>query len=228
MAKRYRQSKLSFRRSKRRRRSRRKRFTRLTNVVPATKTVKLRYVDQFNLDGPLGINSTKVFRANSIFDPDFSVGGHQPLGHDQWAVFYDHYCVIGAKITAKFVSTGNIATTDACMVGILLKDNSNTIAAPTTIMEQTNSGYAVLTNSNASQTRTIRKGYSARKFFNLKDVKDNRALVGAAVGSNPSEDAYFHVYQTPLSTADDARPIRVIVTIEYIVNLSERKSLVAS
>lgn len=228
MAKRYRQSKLPFRRNKRRRRSRRKRFTRLVNITPATKTIKLRYVDQFNLDGPTGVNSVRVFRANSIFDPDYTGTGHQPLGRDQWSVFYDHYCVLGAKITAKFVSTGSTASTDACMVGILLKDNSTTIVSPTTIMEQTNSGYAVLTNSNASQTKTIRKGYSARKFFNLKDVKDNRALVGAQFGSTPPEDAYFHVYQTPLSPSDDARPIRVIVTIEYIVNLSERKSLVQS
>lgn len=40
-----------------------------------------------------------VLRANSIFDPEFAVGGHQPLGHDQWKAFYTRYTVIATKIS---------------------------------------------------------------------------------------------------------------------------------
>lgn len=227
MPKRFRQSSIRRFAKKRRRRSRR-RLTKLTNIVPATKTVKLRYVEQFTLDGTTGVNAATVFRANSIHDPNFSGVGHQPLGHDQWAAFYDHYNVIGSKISVKFVSTGGIGNRDSYIVGILLKDNSTTIPSAENIMEQTNSGYKICTTAAAMQTVTVRKGYSARKFFNLKDVKDNRALVGAQFNNNPTEDAYFHVYQAPLSSVDDPLPVRCIATIEYICQLTERKSLASS
>lgn len=201
-----------------------------SNVVPRSKVVKLRYVDQFTLDANAGLVSSRVYRANSIHDPDFSGLGHQPLGHDQWGVFYNHYNVIGSKITAKYVSTGiadNAA--DASMVGILLKDNTTVIIDPKLIMEQTNSGYGILTQADANQTKTIRKGYSTKRFFDVQDVKDNRQLLGATFGTTPTEEAYFHVYQAALNTnTHDPGPILVIITIEYLVQLTERKSLSAS
>lgn len=59
-------------------------------------TVRLSYVDNFRHDvaqnGSSG--SIQVFRANSIFDPDFTGTGHQPIFRDLWASQYDYYAVI--------------------------------------------------------------------------------------------------------------------------------------
>ena len=201
------------------------RYRNLKAVVPDKHVVKLRYVQQFDLDASSLINNSRVFRANSIFDPDFTGVGHQPLGHDQWAVFYDHYNVVGSKITAKFISTSAASNIGASVVGILLRDSSTLVPVPTDIMEQTNSGYGIMTNSGATQVKTIVKGFSCKKFFGLKDIADNRAMVGAAFGSNPSEDAYFHVYQAPLVTGEDPTLCHCIVTMEFMVQLTERKVL---
>jgi len=35
-----------------------------------------------------------VFKMNSIFDPDYTGGGHQPAFHDRWALLYKHYRVL--------------------------------------------------------------------------------------------------------------------------------------
>jgi len=59
--------------------------------------VKLRYAEDVNISAGIALGSYD-FRANSIFDPNLTGIGHQPLGHDQWAVFYDHYVVLGARI----------------------------------------------------------------------------------------------------------------------------------
>lgn len=218
--------------SKHRRRTtkrRRRRKGTLKNIVPDKHVVRLRYVQQISLDAATGGVNTWVFRANSCFDPDFTGTGHQPLGFDQWSEFYDHYNVIGSKCTAQFIATGVNSATDGSMVGILLKDSSPAItSSPSAIMEQTGSGYSILTGQNATGTKTIRKGYSARRFFGLKDVADNRNLVGASVLANPVEDAFFHVYHTALNAGGNPRPVDVVVTIEFLCQFTERHTLAQS
>lgn len=47
-------------------------------------------------------------RLNSIYDPDYAIiAGHQPLGYDQWANFYQNYRVYKAKVICEFTNVGN-------------------------------------------------------------------------------------------------------------------------
>lgn len=59
-------------------------------------TVKLTYADNYRHDisqnGTAG--SYQHFNMNSIFDPDSTGTGHQPLMRDLWASQYDYYAVI--------------------------------------------------------------------------------------------------------------------------------------
>ncbi len=49
-----------------------------------------------NVTGQLG--AEVAFRMNSLFDPDFSAGAHQPYGFDQLATLYDKYVVHGVTV----------------------------------------------------------------------------------------------------------------------------------
>jgi len=60
---------------------------------PKTRTISLPYSDQGSFVNVSGLRRDYTFRLNSIFDPDFSGVGHQPLAHDQWQLFYNHYVV---------------------------------------------------------------------------------------------------------------------------------------
>lgn len=39
-----------------------------------------------------------VLRGNSLFDPEYAIGGSQPYAHDQWAAFYTRYRVYGSAL----------------------------------------------------------------------------------------------------------------------------------
>lgn len=54
------------------------------------------------VSGNSAIVHATVIRANSLFDPDFSLGGEQPLGYDQYAALYKKYYVKGVKATVDF------------------------------------------------------------------------------------------------------------------------------
>lgn len=219
------------RRSKRRKTVRRPRRLRPTNtIVPASKVVKLRYVDFITLDPAAGTSAVRnIFRANSVFDPNQTGVGHQPLGFDQWSVFYDNYIVIGARCKATFMSQST-SIQGSAVVGVILTDSTASLPIATTIMEQPNSKFALMTNMDANQKKTVTKNFSAKKFFGLQSVKDNRATIGAAVTADPTEEALFSVYAASYDSAATIDPssIKVSVTIDYIVMFTERKTLAAS
>lgn len=199
-----------------------------TASVAPSQLVKLRYVESVVINPATGLVGAHIFSASSIFDPDVTGGGHQPLGRDEWAIFYDHYTVIGSKCTARFFSDTSAANTGNAMVGVMVKDNATTTNTPSTMLEQTNTYPKMLTNSSAQGAVIATKGYSAKRFFGLSNVNDNRTVVGAQFGSSPTDQAYFHVYVTPTTSSDNVGDVNVVVTIEYLCLMTERKTLTAS
>ncbi len=66
-------------------------------ALPAEVSVDMVYQDRFNLATSSGVAGTQVFQANSIYDPDFTNVGHQPMYRDQWAAIYQRYKVVTCK-----------------------------------------------------------------------------------------------------------------------------------
>lgn len=50
---------------------------------------------------PAGITTDHIFRGNSLFDPNYSGGGGQPIGFDQYANIYTHYEVLASSISVR-------------------------------------------------------------------------------------------------------------------------------
>lgn len=65
---------------------------------------KLSYSDSITLTtGTAGIyGSEQVYRLNSLFDPDLTSAGHQPLFFDQLSAMYNQYMVRGCKLELTF------------------------------------------------------------------------------------------------------------------------------
>lgn len=54
------------------------------------------------LSGASQVVHSTTMRANSLYDPDHTLGGEQPLGYDQYAALYKKYYVKGLKVTVDF------------------------------------------------------------------------------------------------------------------------------
>ncbi len=61
-------------------------------------TVKMTYADTITVDAGAAAITSHVYRAASIFDPDQTAAGHQPLNRDEYALFYNNYRVLTCKI----------------------------------------------------------------------------------------------------------------------------------
>ncbi|AXH75925.1 MAG: putative capsid protein [Cressdnaviricota sp.] len=221
------------RRRGRKRTYRRRRYSsRLpTTLVPSTKVVTLRYCQDVTIDGTIGGPGTYQFRANSIFDPDYTGVGHQPLGRDQWAQYYDHYIVIGAKITATFHSRGS-GSTATSYVGVALTDAVNQIDTDyQTAVERNNYHLTFLGQADSGRPVVhMSKTYSPKRFFGIKDIGDNQLRLGAKQEANPTEDIYFVLmsYAATPVLGTDPLAVGVSVVISYIVRFTERRRIVGS
>lgn len=191
---------------------------------PRTTVLKLKYVEGFGLDAGIGLASTFVFRANSIYDPSYSSVGHQPMNRDMWANLYKRYTVIGARCNLRVFSQ---STTNSygVLAGIVVNEDANLAdLTPSTLMEQ---GLVRYVMANATVTAgsgrglSVSKNFSAKKFFNVANISDNKDL-GANQDNNPVRTAKFICIVSPTpGSAVDLAQVHCVVTIEYLVLFSE-------
>jgi len=198
---------------------------------PETKTVKLKYCDYFTIDPQTGGSlGSYLFRANSIYDPNYTGTGHQPLGYDQWAGLYNHYTVISSKINISIIP--NLTTSQYLpgnVVGIFLSDDVTFSGTNLTqLMEQGYTNYKYLQMYPGNGVDTLKHSFNAKRFYNVKDVKDNQVTLGALVGSNPSEEAYFVCFVGAADSTTDTASIGCVVTMEYLVTFTEPKEIAQS
>lgn len=169
------------------------------------------------------------FSANSIYDPNLSGGGHQPLGRDQYGLVYDHYTVIGSKMKVTFFSTRSEKQSVTMWCGTCLQDTQNTLTSLSEILEQGNAnGGLLLTHDESGQQSGVHtQFYSPKKMFHMgKGSIVSNPRVCASMGGNPTEDAvYTLLVVQPGGSSVDPNSISALVEIEYIVTFSERKTL---
>lgn len=184
---------------------------------PNSRLVKMRYCTHVNLDPGAGTLATYTFRANSVYDPDFSGVGHQAIGFDQWSLFYGEFVVIGSKISVLYNKVGNDGVNQ--IVGISLNNDSTTIGTDyTTMIERGQCKWKLMQPTNNGQNdHKIRKGFSAKKWFNIKDIKDNTPRIGHDASGNPVQSAFFTVFANALDQASDPSVANYLVTIDYLV-----------
>jgi hypothetical protein len=167
-----------------------------------------------------------------MYDPDITGTGHQPKAFDQWMLIYNHYNVVGSKVSAKLVSTHGadnyiwgITTTptddqlDGKLLSYCLENRYNT-GYRTIGSQYSNSGQRAL--SNVAQTSR----YSQKAQFG-KNSSQKANLTGNA-SANPTEQQCFELWIAPVNNVATNQTASFIVTIDYLALLTEPRILAQS
>lgn len=153
-----------------------------------------------------------AWKVNSLYDPNSSGVGHQPLYTDTMSQLYNNYCVIGSKCVARFFPSGSLSTTT--MIGGYINDNTSAAAVSdyNTIVEQSMGKKAILL-PGCSKPAVITLRWSGKKQWG-KGFLHNPQMT-ADPNNDPAEKQYFDFF----SIANDGTTsvtIRCEVTITYI------------
>lgn len=162
-----------------------------------------------------------VFRANSIYDPDYTatLTGHQPTGFDQLMVMYNHYTVISANITVTFQNPSKVPL--LCLIDLSGDPSPSTDVKD--VIENGSCTYAVLPPQGADDysAKTLKFRCNPNKFMGISKPMSNGLVRGSGT-TNPSEGCYFHVYlHTSSSDSPVAFKVPINVTLEYVTILTE-------
>lgn len=199
------------------------------STIPRKQTRKLVYSDVFARDAGSGVAASYFYSCNSLFDPDRTGVGHQPMGFDQLMEFYDHYTVIGAKLTLKALSQSTTLPGANQVITVKLRDSTTgPPAAVTTAIEQGECTYGLLGSADgASAQLTLQKGVNPVKFLGRAGPLTDSQLKGSS-GSNPLEECFFQISLQALGAGDDPPAVDFLVTIEYTAIFTEPKPLIGS
>ena len=229
--------------ARRRRRYRRSRAA--TSMLPTTFTgarprmVRLNYQDHIQMSvSNTTIATAHRYYANNLNKPDFDSpsGGHQPYGHDELAIFWQKYKVVGARMTCTFSKIGDSAS-DAPVYGLIhlndstdLKDAVGPDSNIRVLMERPGfKNYKLIPQLYASPRGvTVSKGYSDRAMWkNRVSSEDTIGEFNAVRGTSaayPASLAYFHIIiGTPVLSAI-TQTVQVKVDITYMCQLIDAKS----
>ncbi len=166
----------------------------VTNIGDRART-KLRYVDINSI--PLtGLNyGEKIYRLNSVFDPDYSGAGAQPLGFDQWAAFYTRYRVLAAHYKCEFAAPTSLAE---CSVG-LIPNLVNTIDNVDSYVYAEPYAQSTIFSTNGGWKPTLDGEITMEKMFGLTRSEMSEENYTALTSANPVNMAYLHVRAATLS-----------------------------
>lgn len=217
-----RKSKRSFKRKRNfRRKFRKSNFSKAP--MPNRFATKLRYVGSAQLNPAVGLPAVHVVNAIGCFDPDVTAAGHQPRGFDQLMTMYDHYTVIGSKITVDFCNTANSAG-EASTIGIAVKDTATAYTDANNYLEGRNIISTVLPSANTggpAPMRTLHKAMSTRKFLGVSKPLSSDTIRGD-VTANPTDSSYFHIFiQALANVAADLPSYAIQFRVEYLVVFTE-------
>lgn len=187
--------------------------------LPLKSVAKMRYVGGVTLTTGL-IPTVHHFRANSIYDPDATGTGHQPMGRDEYANFYQKYIVLGSRIRVYWSTDAGAAVT---VCGVFINDdNSIPYTSYEGIIESKRGKYKSIPHQRNATSTTC--SFSSKKYFNVTDIKDNYDDIGALVGANPAKQAYFTIWSQDVDF-QTTHSVQAVCVIDYIVTFQEPKEL---
>lgn len=205
------------------------------SILPSKKNFTFKYVDSIEglsiIGSPIASHS---FRANSLFDPDFTGAGHQPLGFDQIKTMYEEFHVIGCKIKATLYS----ATTNGdALLFFIIPSAANNINAnfliASDIMEYPAARWTIIKAGDTDGydrniPKTITHQMNVPKFLGKRGGYLASAVDKCTASANPTEQCAFIVGIASMNNLTNAQSISFSTEIEYIAIAHEPQIILAS
>lgn len=222
-------------------------FRRYRNPLTAVSiNTSLQYNTNISLNptpDTLGSGGSNVwfFSANSLFDPDVTGTGHQPMYFDNYSAIYNRYKVNWAQITVTVIN--HKVNTDTAYQpntgAAVLTENPNyayklAILADRDVSDYPNTMNRLIEEGGAnikwrfvapSLTGVLPKLFHSASPHRLTQLAFSDDTLQADIGASPSRQCYFAVAITSADGNTDPPSVYLNVRIKYYVKFFDRRAL---
>lgn len=186
------------------------------NPFPGTKWVVHRYSDRvsFAAVAQPGAGQGYQFRANSLYDPDATGGGHQPMFRDECAAQYSSYTVLASQIK---LTIPNRKDHDVPIWFSLVTDDTATAETNRTQLWETRKNWLVTTPSLRNNNITMRATFDAAKILKTSRkaiLADDTFKTGK--DTDPNRAWYFYFWYQPLSAVDSLLALDIVIEMSFV------------
>lgn len=193
-------------------------------VCPDSVTVPLTY---FSYDSYTAAYAGQhLYSLNSVFDPDITGTGTQPVGFDQWSAFYNRYRVDKVRVEVDYSNLSTISATDV----LLIANNDNgSLTGQAAFQSATCAPFASdqllsIAGSGKDSCRIVRT-FDVAKVLGVDKVRHrSNPDYSAVTTANPSENAYIHVVAQDVLYNNNIT-IRFKIKITYLTTFFDRNQL---
>jgi len=152
--------------------------------------VRMKYASLINITSVLGAYAEASYRMNSIFDPDFTGGGHQPYSRDTYAQLYNKYRVLKLEYKVTAQSDG---TAVSIMTALPNNNQSASIGSSELALESTYGKFKIISGTG-SPAETLRGSIDLANFTGRNKAQYSADdLYESVFGSDPSEVMVLHI-----------------------------------
>lgn len=186
-------------------------------LLPPNRVAKLAYNEQVSVtEATVGVGATYTFSLNSLFDPNSSGTGSQPVGFDQIMAMYTQFRVLACKVKVVYSNAGGVNN----LVGLFGSYQPAFPNNPAAWPCQPYGTTAALENSAGRSTRTLIKRFDIPTVLGLKRAQylDDMDFVGTASG-NPTRQAYVIIWVRSMGSTAGAAFLNV--SMEFDVQFSQ-------
>ncbi len=146
-----------------------------------------------------GVGAYQVFRSNSLYDPDYTGVGAQPLGFDQWSTLFGVYRVYAMRYEVTFVSVVNLPQ----LVGVIETGNAALTTGDAAWLVQRGAKSAMIgQNAGGHDTKVFRgvvKPWVA--IDKTRAQYTNDPTTAGTPAANPASTTYFDVFTIGFTAA---------------------------
>lgn len=177
--------------------------------MPDSYVTTLEYSDIVKLTNASAPYGAYVYRGNSLYDPDYVIGGHQPLYFDQLMQIYTKYKVVSAQVRVVSVSpVASYLTITPATDPLVANTNTPQYA------ELPRSVVGAVGTGNVIPSRPLTARYNTQGVLGLTSAQLSDSDYSGTVSTNPSQLWYINI--TSVSTDITANAsVSVHVRISY-------------
>lgn len=196
----------------------------LRGPVPDQIFVQLKFSENLAYAPAAGVSSQNTWRANSVFDPDFTGVGAQPRYFDQYAALYNSYQVMACKVKHELVNTGIVPVYVAtCFTDI----DPSALSLQNTVEQRYGKSHGVLGALTGNGQRVISRYITMKKLHGFSGGISQVESLQAAVTGNPTDPSFHKIVIQPCDESSNAT-VNIRSTFTYYVKFFSLINIAAS